>query len=229
MQHAVLKACKSGLSLLLLLIPFSTLWAASSPEQQAWSFRALLDDQPIGHHHFVLQEHDGQRLLKSNADFEVKLLFLSVYEYQHRALERWGGNCLQEISARTADNGEEFHLKGKQKTAAFVVSSQLGESELPGCVMSFAYWNPAILEQNRLLNPQTGEYEAVDIRYLARDTITIDQRSVAADRYELRTPDQRITLWYSANDQRWLGLEAQLEDGYTLRYELSSASAWTAE
>ncbi|MFS2056383.1 DUF6134 family protein, partial [Variovorax sp. CT11-76] len=46
---------------------------------------------------------------------------------------------------------------------ALVVVTPRGRSALPGCVMSFAYWNPAMRAQQQLLNAQTGKLEPVRI------------------------------------------------------------------
>ena len=45
----------------------------------------------------------------------------------------------------------------------FRVDGSAGEADLPECVMSFAYWNPAFLDQGRLLNTQNGEFLDVEI------------------------------------------------------------------
>ena len=43
----------------------------------------------------------------------------------------------------------------------------------PGCVMSFAYWDPRILQADRLLNSQTGEFTAVQITPRGREAVPV--------------------------------------------------------
>jgi len=84
------------------------------------------------------------------------------------------------------------------------------------CVQTFAYWNPSILRATRLLNPQTGEYEPVQISELGSDVIA----GQPAERFRLiggGTTPLKIDLWYSpARD--WLALESRTPEGRTLRY-----------
>jgi hypothetical protein len=204
--------------LLMLCASGSVPAAPDTTDRQEWNFRAYLDDRPIGYHRFVLQHDDRQRILESEARFDVEFLLFKVYEYAHRAEERWTGNCLQAIDARTDDNGELLKLEGTRQASFFVVATPAGRSDLPACVMSFAYWNPAILDQSRLLNPQTGEYEPVEVDYLGREGRVVAGRSLVADRYRIRTGEQRITLWYAADSRYWLGLESLVDGKYTLRY-----------
>jgi hypothetical protein len=85
--------------------------------------------------------------------------------------------------------------------------------------MSFAYWNPEILRQTRLLNSQTGQYEAVTIAAMGEEKITVRGAAVQAKRYRITGPKNPIDLWYSA-DNSWLALQSTLDGGRRLRYLL---------
>jgi hypothetical protein len=92
-------------------------------------------------------------------------------------------------------------------------------SSLDGCVMSYAYWNPLILRQSRLLNSQTGEIEPVSIAALGDNSIQVGGATVAAKHYRISAPKGPIDLWYSPAGE-WLALESTLEGGRRLRYRL---------
>lgn len=201
----------------IILVPMMTTQETAADQSRSWLFDVFLDDKPIGQHQFVLEQQSQREwVLTSKADFAVSFLFIEVYNYQHQAIERWKGDCLQSIQARTNDFGEVTETQGQQQEDVFM----LGDQELASCVMSFAYWNPAMLQQNHLLNPQTGEYEQVRITFLGHDNIQIEEQTVLADRYQLQAQDQQITLWYV--DNQWISLEAILDEQYTLRYDLAA-------
>ncbi|MBT8061881.1 MAG: hypothetical protein KJO85_04310, partial [Gammaproteobacteria bacterium] len=56
-------------------------------QQQEWNFRVFLDDREIGRHDFTLQKQGEAQQINSVADFEYKLLFVKLYEYQHSNTE----------------------------------------------------------------------------------------------------------------------------------------------
>ncbi len=203
-----------------------TLWVLfacagqSMAMEREWRFQATLDDKPIGYHNFSLRESNGQRVLTSQANFQVKFLLIQVYNYDHNATEQWSGNCLRGIQSITNDNGDRFSVNGAVRDDRFIVKTQSGQTRLPGCVMTFAYWNPEILEQKLLLNTQTGDYEKVDVRFQGQEPFPVGGKEVAANRYQLRADGKEITLWYAKDDGHWLGLESVVEGGYKLRYEL---------
>lgn len=175
--------------------------------QQRWDFEATLDGKPIGEHRFTLEpQPDGTRLLRSQARFDVRVLGVRVYRYRHDAQERWQGDCLQSIQADTDDNGQRH-----------AVQLAAGDASLASCAMSFAYWNPAILKQTKLLNAQTGEFEPVTIEPLAPAALDVRGQAMDARRWRIAAPGQRIDLWYDPAGH-WLALDATLASGRQLSY-----------
>lgn len=209
----------SGILANLLTFALVTGGTALASETRQWRFQALLDGDPIGYHMFELRQDSGGQVLSSEAEFQVKFMFVTAYDYQHQATERWNANCLDSLGSVTNDNGDAFEVAGTADNGAFVVYNGNKRAELPSCVMSFAYWNPAMLEQSRLLNVQDGRYVDVQIKREATESFRLGTESVRAHRYSLNAEDLDITLWYSVDDYEWLGLESATDKGYILRYE----------
>ena len=91
---------------------------------------------------------------------------------------------------------------GTETGLAQAVSATTGGAPAParetvdGCLMTYAYWNPEMLKQKRLLNSQTGKVEAVNITALGEDKITVRGAPVTAPRCSMpmATPgSQRLT------------------------------------
>ncbi len=210
----------------------ASLLACASAHAQQWNFQVFLDDKPIGHHHYTLRASGvsgeggvggAERELKTEARFDVKVLFINAYRYMHDANERWRGNCLARLTARTDDNGEHSEVAAEQQGERVTVSSTAatvrGRDSADGCLMTYAYWNADILRQTRLLNTQTGKIETVNIAALGEDKITVRGVPVAAQRYRIGGGKYAIELWYGA-DKAWLALQTTLDSGRKLRYQL---------
>lgn len=185
-----------------------------------WKFDVYLDDREIGYHHFHVAEAGETRQIKSVASFDYRLLFVPLFRYEHENREIWQGDCLHSIESFTDSNGEEFRVSGRQSAAGFQVSTIAGEATLPECVMSFAYWNPAFLEQPTLLNTQNGEFLPVSVTGPTAEELDINGTWVTANRFGLSAGTLRIELWYS-EDREWLALESEVRGGRKLRYVLN--------
>jgi hypothetical protein len=91
---------------------------------------------------------------------------------------------------------------------------------LPACILTFAYWNPRILEAQQLLNSQTGKYEPVKIEKLGEESILAQGKQQPATKYLLTGEKLKIELWYSP-EMQWLGLQSTAEGGRKLLYRLN--------
>jgi hypothetical protein len=187
---------------------------------QSWNFRVYLDDKPIGFHRFDLRTEGEHRELHSAARFDVKVLFINAYKYVHDDNESWGGDCLQSMKASTDDNGKQLTMSAMSQGNQFNVIANARRYALPGCVMSFAYWNPLMLQQTHLLNAQTGEYDAVTIKLVGEVALQVRGVKQAARQYRLTGSKLSIDLWYSPSGE-WLALESTTESGRRLRYLLT--------
>lgn len=198
-------------------------FSSSAFSDDAWPFKVYLDDQPVGEHRFSTKtDKDGLQLL-SEARFDVKILAIPVYRYNHRSEERWKDNCLEHIHATTDDNGTPQEISGEKHPNDFSLSIAGKSETLPACIMTFAYWNPEILRQSKLLNPQTGEWLPVSIQHRGKDSIQVADKDQLADHYHLSAPKFDIDLWYDPSGQ-WVGLDSKLESGGKLRYRLDKKS-----
>jgi len=208
----------------LAVIPAVPVVAAAGDSARKLNFDVFLDDRAIGYQRFVLASTGEGMRIETRAEFEVKLLRITAFEYDHRNTELWRDGCLQAIDARTDSNGKQYAVSGRARGDSFVVGTNGGERRLGGCVASFAYWDSKLLTQRReLLNSQTGEYVPVQIDSLGRDRIRIGEREVPVERYSIKGKELDITLAYDAGSGEWVALDSRLEGGRTLRYRRDPA------
>lgn len=206
------------------LLPFGPVLAVTDAEEgpgDEWRFRVYLDDSEIGYHNFSLIDEGDTRRMMTEAEFRVKFLFITAYEYEHVNREVWQDDCLKEINARTNANGKEFEVYGVREDDRFALDATDGRNEVPGCVKSFAYWNPDILDEPVLLNSQTGELLPVTVEPVAVEKLNVRGMETEARRYRLLARGMELDIWYSSEDQRWLRLESTVKGGRKLRYVLT--------
>jgi hypothetical protein len=199
-------------------LAFSANATEEAPGKQ-WQFDVALDGKPIGFHTFELQHEGSTQILTTEASFDVKFLFVTAFRYRHQNTETWSNGCLSSIDASTDSNGQQFDVRGEIGNGSFEVLGAEGSMTLPRCVQTFAYWNPAILESQKLLNSQTGEYEDVTVALEGREQLTVAGQQIDTLRYRLSAEAGDITLWYSSADTTWVGLEAPAKGGRKLRYQ----------
>lgn len=186
------------------------------PGSDEWNFKVFLDDKEIGYHNFRLSEKDGQRILETEADLKVKILFITAFKYKHSNREVWNDGCLESISSKTNSNKKRFSIEGNQTPDGFIVETKDNSEVMDSCVMTFAYWNPNFLNESSLLNSQTGQIVDVQVTPM---TDTSEQSSPSEYQYKVTGEKIDLDVFYSAN-HRWVGLETNIRKGRKLRYVL---------
>jgi len=195
--------------------------AASGATMTIKRFEAFYDDRRIGEHRYEIIRDGDAAQVRSRAEFQVKLLFISAYSYQHHANELWRNGCLTRLEAVTDDNGERFAVEGSQQQGELVLTRMAPEQTRVSldsdCPATFAYWDLERLRRDELINAQTGKALASTLTRTGTETLD----GVEAERYRLEAEGLApIDLWYRASDRQWLRLETTRNDG-TLSYRLA--------
>ena len=190
---------------------------SNSTYAEEWNFDAVLNDKVIGQHTFI---YENEKTI-SNANFKFEYLFMD-FIYQHKSTETWQEGCLKTISSKTDDDGDLYEVSGHIGTDRFLVTTNNKTSELPSCVMTFAYGNPKILEQKKLMNSQSGEYLDVDIQFIREENHIVKGEDILTDLWRIEANiddgDLLIHLWYDKN-MNWVSLKSQTPIG-DMHYKL---------
>ncbi len=222
-----------GLSLMLVL----AVLAAQTPSlshglAQTWQFSVWVDERKLGSHSFEVVGYNrdaGQYEVLSRADLVARFLFIKAFDYQHESNESYVNGCLRTLNSQTRSRGDVYQVRTLPSAQGLRLATRKSDDasrqqDLEGCYMSFAYWDKKILDQQWLINSQTGEVLPVQVTPLAQGAF----EGNPAQAYEIESrssPDgsMLIRVFYAADTGRWIGLESDLENGKVLRYVLESS------
>ena len=193
--------------------------ANTTMANQTWKFKVYLDEQEIGEHTFRATYQNNKTHIQINAEFDVYILFINAYSYQHTNYEVWDRQCLQSVRSVTNDNGEELYVQADYSGEQFIIKTPSDRYVTEGCIKTFAYWEPDFLKSQTLLNSQTGKLMPVTIELLGEESIMVRNKLTAATHYRLTTDEFLIDLWYSKNNE-WLALNTTTNSGSTLQYKI---------
>ena len=190
----------------------TALAAHAADGTRVYAFKAFLDDKPIGEHRFTVVTEGNDRQVTSEADFAVKFIGITAYHYHHHAQERWSGDCLAGLESSTDDDGKPASVKLVKNGDVDEITTSAGKKAESGCLMTYAYWNPAMRGQKRLLDPQTGKVDAVTVARVADGHVTLDGKDVAATDWRITGGESPVDVWISEQGD-WVGLDSVVSNG----------------
>ena len=182
-------------------------------------FDVFLGKKRIGEHSFLFAPSSNGIKVQSRASFDYRLFNISLYNYEHFSEEYYDSeNCLEKINSSTLTETKvrgsvKQKIAGERKDNGFLIKGSNDEQLDNNCVMSFAYWNPEILEQASLLNAQTGK----EVNIAVRELPVIESGA----KYSLEGENLNIEVQYS-EEGSWISLKSKVGKGRDLKYVLSS-------
>ncbi|MDJ0910704.1 MAG: DUF6134 family protein [Woeseiaceae bacterium] len=186
-----------------------------------WEFDVYVDDKRIGNHVFELVQNGSHQQSVNTAEFRYRVLLIPAWRYSHTNTEQWNEDgCLEGFEASTRVNGKQSDVSAAHGEDGLIVDTGEATTQLPGCIMSFAYWDPRFLEQARLIDPQTGKYLPITVERLPAEALEVRGAEVPAQPYRVRAEELDLKVYYSEENE-WLALESVGKGGRVIRYELT--------
>jgi hypothetical protein len=195
--------------------------AAADTGGDTLRFQVLLDDRPIGTHEFHIAGDRDRRTVETRARFDVRVLFVPVFRYSHDNTEIWADGCVQRLDSQTDSNGTSYRVSLERDDRGYRIATlDRSVDDAAACINTFAYWDPAFLQQSRLLNSQTGEL--IEVRVEPLGVVELDWPGVEIPVEGFRIVSESdgvdISVYYGEADRRWVALESRLESGRLMRY-----------
>lgn len=199
---------------------------AAMPKDGKLVFDIIRDGDVIGRHTFRFNRVGDRVDVAIDIAIKVKVLLLTVFDYEHSNHETWEHGELVRLTTRTDDNGDDLKVDGKLTPAGFEVDTAKGEQTLKEPVMPTSYWRTDTIKARRMLNTQTGEVMNVSVSPGEKTRIVARGKEIDAMHYVM-SGDLQLELWYDM-DNVLVGLQFKGGDGSTIHYSLRAPSQTTA-
>lgn len=182
--------------------------AAPSSSPSRLAFRIAHGGQDIGRHSVVVTRHDDVTKAEIATDLEVRVAFLVVYRYRHRASETWRDGRLIDLSAWTNEDGQETRVRAVSTAAGLAVDGPAGRLTAADDVTPNSYWNIAALRpgSGQWLDSESGRIVAVEVAPLAAARPGGAVQDALAFRIDGEPEHAPLEAFYAAADRRWIGL-----------------------
>jgi Domain of unknown function (DUF6134) len=139
----------------------------------------------IGKHDVDFKLKGGGLTVRTTIDITVRILGLTVFEFQHEGTELWRGGLLQAFDSQTHDDDSDFFVVGRAGAGGFSITNRKGTLTAPADIMVGSYWTSEIARRPQLIDPQRGRVKDQQILGTDAFSVPVDGRAVETTRYRV--------------------------------------------
>lgn len=175
-------------------------------------FRVERDGSFVGHVMERYSPSGDDLMVDVFIAFQVKLAFITVYRYEHRAREVWREGRLVRLDTVTNDDGAPESVRGRATGDGLSIDGPVGSFVAPQDIFPSSYWHPRFPEQSRMLDSQKGRVLEFTITKVAKEQVRALGMPVDTDRFAVRG-DIDLDVWYDA-ERVWQKMAFTIKGGH---------------
>lgn len=197
MRNPIRHALAALIAIATIILPAMHAAADLAPQDNTLRFDVALDGRPIGKHALMFDpQPDGSLKVTIDIDLDIKLGPFTVFAYSHRNRTLWRAGQLVSLQSETNDNGTEHRVRATADSDGLQIQA---DDEMPfnisASILPSTYWMATTIQQNQLLNSQTGEMLEISVRKVGREAVMGPDGPVEATHFRMEG-DLEIDLWY---------------------------------
>jgi len=175
-------------------------WKPSNGEQLA--FDVYRDGSKFGTHIVSFTKSGDDLTVTSNVHLDVSFGPLTLFEYILASTERWKGDQLISIAARTKSDGKWKPLSAEAVETGFRIAGTGFKGVVPGPLIPSSHWNVAEMRQAGMLSIETGALLPMTVTDKGLEQVKTGQGLIEARHYLVKS-EIEASFWYDAAG-RWV-------------------------
>jgi hypothetical protein len=178
---------------------------ATSARPSDVRFTVMRGRSKIGVHTVAFRDRPDGLAVHTVIDLAVKVVFITVFRYQHECEDVWASGQLLSLRSRTIEDGKRYAVEATAEPGGIRVVGPGGPLVVGSRLLtSNSLWNPLLVDQQRLIDAQYGgEIGLVVHRRGTESLVLAGTERVVTDRFQILTPHYGGLLWYDATG-RWV-------------------------
>jgi len=168
-------------------------------------FAVMRGRSKIGVHTVAFRDRPDGLAVHTVIDLAVKVVFITVFRYQHECQDVWVSGQLRSLRSRTIEDGKRYAVEATAEPGGIRVVGPGGPLVVGARLLtSNSLWNPLLVDQQRLIDAQHGGEIGLVVHRRGTESLVLAGRErVVTDRFQILTPHFGGLLWYDATG-RWV-------------------------
>lgn len=165
-------------------------------------FDVYRDGSKFGRHIVSFRRAGDALTVDSDIELKVTLGPITLFDYVHRASERWSAGRLVSIAARTKSDGKWKQLAGEAVEGGIRIDGAAFRGVIPDGAIPSTHWNIAEMKQPAMLSTETGAMLPMTVIDRGIERVKAGPGMIDARRYDVKS-EMAASFWYDAQG-RWV-------------------------
>ena len=199
--------------LILISFPFSTKAHVQHYEDlNRIEFDIYRNQNHIGKHVFSFKKLNGELVVESEINFEIKKLGIVLYKYHVKGMEIYKDGKLVKFNSKTNQNGKVKHVNLRLDNEEFSIDGSSYQGKAPIDFMIGTWWNHSIVEASAQISAVSGRIIKQKVTFLGKETIKIHDKIYNTLHFNFSSTDKKLAkdkklntdVWYDEKSLNWV-------------------------
>ncbi len=209
---------KARLAVPLLGLCAALLCGPANADVKRTTFAVMRNGDQIGTHTIAIETNGAQTVVDSVTHIQVTLAFVTLYRFDQTEVEHWDNRQLLSLETKTDDNGKTHTTSASRTADVLAIKTADRNAQAASKIIPLDLWNPAVMSQTSVLDPQSGTIVPVKVVDKGEDAVTCGGNVSRRAHHYLITTTFSQDVWYDDAGQL-VAVQMTARDGSVIRYQ----------
>ena len=175
-------------------------------------FDIYRNNKHIGKHVFSFEIVDGNLAVKSEINFEIKKLGVSLYKYHVKGKEIYKDGKLVKFNSKTDQNGKLKYVNLTLENDEFLIDGSSYKGQAPQEYLLGTWWNHSITKAKAQISAVSGRIIKQKVTFLGKETINLGGKKYNTLHFNFSSTDKKLNkdkrlnthVWYDEKTLYWV-------------------------
>jgi len=207
------KTYKIIVLLILISFPFSTKAHVQHYEDlNRIEFDIYRNQTHIGKHVFSFKKLNGELVVESEINFQIKKFGIVLYKYHVKGTEIYKDGKLVKFNSKTNQNGKVKYVNMELDNEEYNIDGSSYQGKAPIDFMIGTWWNHSIVKASAQISAVSGRIIKQKVAFLGKETIVINDKKYNTLHFNFSSTDKKLDkkkklntdVWYDEKTSNWV-------------------------
>jgi len=190
-------------------------------------FDIYRNNKHIGQHIFSFEKEGNKVLVRSEIDFKIIKLGVTLYKYHAEGIETYFDGKLVKFTSKTNQNGKSKYVNITLQNNEYLIDGSSYKGKAPAEFLIGTWWNHSIVKAPAQISAVSGRIIKQKVTFLGTETINIRGKDHKTLHFNFLSNDVKLDkdkklntdVWYDEKTLNWVKASFRKKGNWEYRLE----------